>query len=363
MIKTPARLTAIAVFASGILSGETVAQPAPLYRTADAQAQMTSAKAVRPLYRVVKETPLGAPDRWDYVTFDPSSGRVYVAHGDRLTVVDGRSGAVMGEVSTPNGVTHGTAVAPDVGRGFTDDGKSGTVKVFDLASLKVTATLPAALDADAIVRDPKSGHIFVVDGDSHSITVVDPATDEVLATLPAGQGLESALADDQGHVYVNGAEKLDILRVDTATNRIDAHWPIADCASPHGLAMDVQARRLFASCVNGKLVVVDADSGREVAGVPIGLGTDSAAFDPVHKRVLSANGRSGTLSVIQEDGPDRYRLVDEMTTRISARTMTVDPATGRVFLAAADVQPPTSPGARSQPVPGSLKLVILDPVK
>ena len=352
------------VFVVVVLGDTAVAQvQPPPYRTTTAQAELTSSEAAQPLYRVVTETPLGAPDRWDYVTFDASSGRVYVAHGDRLTVVNGRSGAILGQVSTPNGSTHGTAIAPAIGRGFTDDGKAGAVKVFDLASLGLTATVPAAPDADAMVRDPKSGHIFVVDGDSHSLTVVNPTTDEVVATIPAGEGLESAISDDQGHVYVNGTGDLDILRVDTATNRIDARWPIPDCASPHGLAMDVRARRLFASCVNGKLVVVDADSGREVAGAPIGLGTDSAAFDPVHKRVLSANGRSGTLSVIQQDDPDHYRLVDEMTTFKSARTLAVDPATGRVFLAAADVLPPASPGARPQPVPGSLRLVILDPIR
>ena len=316
-----------------------------------------------PTYRLSATVPLGAPDRWDYVVVDGPSHRVYVAHGDRVTVVDGREPHVVGEVAGIAGGTHGVAISHADGRGYTDDGEGGKAVAFDLATLKITKLLPAAQDADAIARDPKTGHIFTVNGDSGSLTVIDPARNAVIATINAGGKLEYAVADGAGKLYVNGAGDKTLLRIDTATNVVDARWPIPDCTSPHGMAMDVEHRRVFVSCVNSRLVVVDADSGREVAGLPIGAGTDAAAFDPVRRRVFSSNGRDGTLSVIQEMGPDSYKVIDTVTTQVSGRTMAVDPATGRVFIAAADLDTaaPPGPGGRPRFKPGSLKLLVLDP--
>jgi DNA-binding beta-propeller fold protein YncE len=313
-------------------------------------------------YTVTKTVPLGAPDRWDYVLFDPDSQRVYVAHGDRVTVVDGRSGEVIGQVEGYPGGTHGIAIVPGLGRGFTDDGEAGEAGEFDLKSLKTVKRFKTAEDADSIAFDPVSGHVFVINGDTGIITVIDPKNETTVANIQTGEKLEFPVSGRDGKLYVNGAGKGEILRIDVHSNQVDARWPVSNCKSPHGLAIDREARRLFSSCVNNVLVVVNIDSGATVASLPIGAGTDAAAFDPRRKLIFSSNGRDGTLSVIEEKDPQTYVPVATVKTVVSARTMDLDPQSGRIYLVAADVSP-TAPEARGRRaiVPGSLRLLFLDP--
>jgi DNA-binding beta-propeller fold protein YncE len=315
-----------------------------------------------PAYKLVKAVPLGAPDRWDYVVYDAGTNRVYVAHSDQLAVVDARDGTLVGSVQGIAGGTHGTGISVATGKGYTDDGRNGQAVAFDLKSLAVTARVPVDPDADGVTFDPKSGHVFFIEGDSEKVAVVDPKTDSVLAKIAAGGKLEYGAADGRGHVFVNGEEKKDIVVIDTATNTVTAHWPIPDCESPHGMAIDTKSHRVFASCVNEKMMVVNTDNGKVVAEVPIGKGSDAAGFDPSHKRVFSSNGRDGTLSVIQENTPDSYTPLATVTTQVSGRTMDVDPKTGRVFIAAAELGTELGPNGRPKAKPGSLKLLFLDPV-
>ena len=318
--------------------------------------------APAPNYVVSKVVLLGAPDRWDYVVFDPVSHRVFVAHGDRVAVVDGKDGKVLGELDGIPGGAHGTGISAATGQGYTDDGKAGEAVAFDLKTLEVKARIAVDKDADAIAFDPASGHVFIVEGDPHKVTVIDPKTNAVVASIDGGGGLEYAVADGKGALFVAGAEKRDVVRINTFTNTVEAHWPIADCASPHGVAIDVQSRRLFVSCVNKILVVVDTEDGREVARAPIGGGTDAAAFDPRRKLIFSSNGMDGTLSVIHEKSPETFVPVATIKTAVSARTMSIDPETGRLYIAAADTDPSPTPGGRARPRPGTLKLLFLDPV-
>lgn len=321
------------------------------------------AEAATPAYRQVKAVTVGAPDRWDYLTFDPQTDRLYLAHGDRVDVLDGKTGAILGSVTGMPGGTHGIGIVNALGKGYTDDGKAGEAIAFDLKSFKVLSRIKAEDDADGIAMDPKSGHIFVVDGDSAVLTVIDPGTDKVVATVKGGGGLEFAVPDGAGHLYVNGAERREMVRINTATNTADAHWPVPKCESPHGLAIDTQSRRLFISCVNKVLTVVNADSGAVVATLPIGAGTDGAAFDPKRKLVFSANGGDGTISVIRENTPDRYESLGEIRTGITGRTLTINPGTGRLFVAVAAIDPsaPIGRAGRAKPLPGSLKVLFLDP--
>lgn len=316
-------------------------------------------------YTLTKAVALGTPDRWDYAVFDPISRRVFVSHGSEVSVVDGDSGAVLGTIGGFSGGTHGIGIATAAGLGYTDDGKAGTATSFDLKTLKTQKTTTTAPDADGISFDSASGHIFVINGDSGSITVIDPKTDSAVATIEVGGGLEFGAADGAGKFYVNGAEKSEIDRIDTKTNTVDARWPVPLCKSPHGLAVDAKSRRIFTSCVNSVMVVLDADTGHQVASLPIGKYTDAAAFDPARKRVFSSNGE-GTLSIYQEKDPDTFEPLATEATQPSARTMAVDPQTGRLFLPAmtvSKVDPPTVPGGRPHVtfVPGSLKLLMLDP--
>ena len=312
-------------------------------------------------YRQVAAIPLGAPDRWDYVVADAAGGRVYIAHGDRLSVVDGRTLKPVGDVVGLKGGAHGTYVAAAQGLGFTDDGEAGKAVAFDLKTLAVRATLDAAPDADAIAGDAR--RVYVIDGDSGLITVINAAGPKVVTTIKVGGSLEAAAMDGRGHLFVNGAERGEIVRIDAATNAVTARWPVPDCKSPHGLAIDPERHRLFTSCVNGRLDVVDSDSGREVASAPIGLGTDSAAFDPVRRRIFSSNGRDGTISVIEEVNADTYRPLQPIATQVSGRTMAVDASTGRLFVAAADVDPSGPTTGRRRVLPGTLKLLVFDPAK
>lgn len=316
-----------------------------------------------PRYTVTKTVALGAPDRWDYVVFDASSHRVYVAHGDRVTVVDSHDGTLIGQVEGYPGGTHGIGISTSTGKGYTDDGRAGTVGAFSLKTLKTEKTIKAAEDADGIIFDPASRHVFVINGDSATITVIDPKADTAIATINGGGKLEFAVADGHGKLYVNGAEKKEIVRVDTGTNQVDAHWAIANCTSPHGLAIDAATHRLFSSCVNNVLVVINTDTGATVATLPIGSGTDAAAFDPKRKLIFSSNGRDGTLSVILEKDANTFVSLGDIKTSITARTMAIDPDTGRLYLAAGNIDPHVvGPNGRPQTVPGSLKLLFLDPM-
>ncbi len=322
---------------------------------------LPAAALAAPAYVPAGSVALGAPDRWDYVVFDPGSGRVYVAHGDRVAVIDGHAGTVTGEVTGIAGGTHGTGISTRTGQGFTDDGRNGLVVAFDLKTLQVTKSLPAGKDADAIAMDPLTGHVFVMHGDPRKVTVVDPANDTIVASIDAGEALEYGAADGEGFVYVSGAEKRDLLEIDTRTNAIVARWPTPDCASPHGMAVDPAAHRAFMGCVNAQLMVVDTRNGEIVAELPIGRGSDALAFDPGRKRVFSSNGVDGTITVYQEVTPDKYEALEPVTTAVTGRTMSVDPASGRLYVAAIETDPPATPGAPRQRRPGTLRLLMFDP--
>lgn len=322
----------------------------------------TSAAWAAPAYRLAKSVPLGGPDRWDYVVSDDAGRRVYVAHGDRLTVVNEASGAIIGNVAGIPGGTHGIAVSHATGQGFTDDGQGGVAVVFDLKTLAVTKRIPAAPDADAIASDAATGRIFVIEGDPASITVIDPKTGAAIATIPAGEKLEYGAGDDAGHIYVAGMEKGDLVKVDARANRVMAHWPAPGCTRPHGLAVDKAGHRVFLGCANAVMVVMDADNGRVVATLPIGRGNDAVAFDAKRRRVFSSNGMDGTISVFHEVTPDKYAPLEPVTTQVSGRTMAVDSVSGRLFVAAAETDPSPTPGGRRHARPGTLKLMIFDPV-
>jgi YVTN family beta-propeller protein len=323
----------------------------------------SSSTAAEPAYTLAKTVPLGAPDRWDYVTYDGQTDRVYVAHSDRLAVVDPTLGKVIGEVQGIAGGTHGSAVSMATHQGFTDDGEGGKAVAFDLHSLKVTQEIPAEIDADGIALDSATGHLFVVDGDSGALTVIDPKTNARVATIKAGEKLEFAAADGRSSVFVAGEANGDLIKVDVRSNRIAARWPTPDCNKPHGIAVDARSHRVFMGCVNSVMLVVNADNGRVVAKLLIGKGSDAVAFDPVRKRAFSSNGQDGTISAYQQRSADRYEALPVIHTMVSARTMAVDPKTGRLFVAGADTDPNPTRGGRSKVRPGTLRLLIFEPAQ
>lgn len=317
-----------------------------------------------PAYRITRSVSLGGPDRWDYVIFDEASHRVYVAHGDRVSVVEGDTGAILGNVKGFPGGTHGIAIATATGRGYTDDGRAGIVASFDLSTFKRGKNLKAEKDADGMLFDPVSQHVFVVDGDSGKLTVIDPKTDSVIATVNVGSALEFLVSGVNGKIYVNGEANHEIVRIDTGSNQVDARWPMPGCSQPKGLAIDTVTHKLFSSCINSVLIVVDAESGAVVATTPIGRGSDAVAFDRNRKLVFSSNGDDGTISIIRELDAQTFVPAGTVKTALTGRTMDVNPGTGRLYVAAADIDEHAAsahPGGRPPLVPGSLKLLFLDP--
>lgn len=317
------------------------------------------------LYNVTKRVNIGQPDWWDYITYDGETGRVYIAHADRISVVDGKSGKTLGEVQGIPGGTHGIVISHATNTGYTDDGRAGQVVAFDPASLQVIGTVKAQDDADGLVLDPSSGHLFAVDGDVGKLSVIDPATNRTIATIDGGGKLEFAVVDGKGNLYVNGAGKRELIHIDTASNKVLAHWSIPMCESPHGLAMDPGNQRLFVSCVNNTLVVLDAANGHVVAQLPIGSYTDGVAFDPIRHRALSANG-DGTITVIEERTPNDFAVIDTIKTQMGARTISIDPASGRLFTVGAKYTINKNAAHddvrhRYQVTPGSATLLFLDP--
>jgi DNA-binding beta-propeller fold protein YncE len=314
-------------------------------------------------YKITKSVPLGAPDGWDYLYFEPQSHRVYVAHSTEITVVDGRSGDLVGRVTGIAGVNGVTAI-PQLRKGYTDSRGSKAAVAFTLDTLKVTREIAADTDTDALIYEPATRRIFVMNGDGMDTTVIDATDDKPVATIALQGKPEFAVADAQGHVFVNITDKREIVKIDARTATIQARWPIPSCEGPHGLAMDRDSRRLFSSCVNSLLVVVDADSGHLIASLPIGRGTDAAAFDPKRKLVFSSNGE-GTLSIIREQSPDQYVSLGQIPTKPFARTMTLDPDSGRLYLVTADVDEvnPKAERLRDRYAirPGTVQLLFLDP--
>jgi len=320
-----------------------------------------------PAYRITQAVPLGAPDDWDMLTFDRASGTVYVTHGDRVSVVDGLTGKVRGQVIGMPGKTHGVGISTATGKGYTDDGKAGQAVAFDLRTLRVRHRIKVQEDADAVAVDPVTGHVFLANGDSGMITVIDPRADRVLATIDGAGGLEMILAGGDGKIYVNGADKREVLRIDARTNRIDARWPVPACTSPHGLAMDGVWGRLFVTCTNRILTVLDMRTGTVVGTAPIEPGTDAAAFDPRRKLIFTSSAL-GTITVTRETDPATFAPLGDIKSVPLGRTMTIDPDSGRLYVVAPDIDPdaPLKPGPRGlppRPVPlrGTLKLYFLDP--
>jgi DNA-binding beta-propeller fold protein YncE len=313
-------------------------------------------------YHVAKKLVLGGEGGWDYLTTDSDARRVYISRGTHVMVVDADTGAVVGDIPGTNGV-HGIAIAPAFGKGFTSNGRDGTVTIFDLKSLKVLGTAQAGKNPDAIIFDPASKRVFAFNGSSKDATAIDANTGTVAGTIPLGGKPEFAVADEKGHVFVNIEDKSEIIQFDSAKLTVENHWAIAPGEEPSGLAIDLKHRRLFAVCSNKLMVVVNADNGKVVTTLPIGSGADAARFDPGTGYAFSSNGE-GTLTVVHEDSPDKFSVIENVATQARARTMTLDTKTHQVYLVTAEfgtAPAPTTQQPRPRPpmVPGSFTLLIM----
>src|ERR1700732_5100758 len=272
-------------------------------------------------YHVLKAVPIGGKGRWDYCVVDSAARRVYVSHGNHVVVLDADSGVVVGDIPNTLGV-HGVALATDLNRGFITAGRANTIIIFDLKTLKTIDTVKSGgMNPDAVYYDAGSKRVFAFNGRSANAVAINAADGKVAGTIPVGGKPEFAAGDDQGHVFVNIEDKAQLLEIDAQKLSVLHRWPLAGCKEPSGLAFDQKNRRLFSVCGNKKMMVVDADTGKVVATPSIGEDPDAAGFDPDSQLVFISDGESGDLTVIHEDSPDQYSVLDTVPTKKYARTM------------------------------------------
>lgn len=315
-------------------------------------------------YKLKQKFVLGGEGGWDYLTYDPAGHRLFISRATRVMVVDPEKGAVLGEIPNTPGV-HGVALAQDLGKGFTSNGRENTVTVFDLRTLKETARikLDAAENPDAILYEPVSKRIFTFNGRSHNATAIDAQKNNVIGNIPLDGKPEFAVADGKGTIFVNIEDKSELTSIDAGNAKVLKTWPLAPCEEPSGLAIDQKNRRLFSGCDNKMMAVVNADTGKVVTTLPIGQGVDANRFDPGTDLAFSSNG-DGTLTVVHEDSPDKFSVVQNADTQRSARTMALNPKSHEVYLVAAEIEqsPPEKAGERPRRTmkPGTFTLLVLE---
>jgi DNA-binding beta-propeller fold protein YncE len=314
-----------------------------------------------PTYRVARRVELGGEGGWDYLTVDPPRHRIFIARATRVMVVDTDSGQAVGEIADTPGV-HGVALAPDLGRGFSSNGRENAVGIFDLQTLKPLGKVKAGENPDAILYEPDTHRVFAFNGRSGDATVIDGAAGSVVGTVPLGGKPEAAVSSG-GTVFVNVEDKSEIVSFDAQTLQVRSHWPLKPCEEPTGLALDRAKGRLFAGCSNKVMAVVDAKTGQVLATPPIGGGVDGTAFDQELGLAFSTNGE-GTVTVVGESTPGHFDVVQTVTTEPGARTIALDPGAHVVYTATAKlgVRPPataSNPRPRAPVLPGTFVLLVV----
>jgi DNA-binding beta-propeller fold protein YncE len=279
-------------------------------------------------YHVVKTYKLGGDGGWDYLRLDNSAHRLYISRATRVMVIDTASGQQVGEIADTPGV-HGIALVPTLNKGFTSNGREGTVSIFDVKALKTLSKVKVGENPDAILYDPATKRIFTFNGRSHDSSVLDAEQGKVIGTIKLDGKPEFGVTDEKGELFVNIEDKNEIEALDPTKLEVKARWPMAGCEGPSGLAIDREHRRLFSGC-DKLMAIVDADSGKEVSTLPICDGVDATAYDPETKLAF-ASCHDGKLTVIREESPDKFTVVENVTTQLGARTMALDPKTHEVY--------------------------------
>jgi len=320
----------------------------------------TSLLAQSPSYHVTHTYLLGGAGRWDYVVPDPPSHRIYIARENRLMVVDQDSGKLFGEVLDVHGA-HGTAIVEKTGHGFVTSSEDKSVVMFDLKTFKVLGRIPAAEDADAALFDAPSNRVFTLNGDAHSSTVIDPRAGTLITNIPLGGKPEYGVSAGDGKVYANLNDINEIVEIDAKTATVVRRWSTAPCRQPTSMAIDKIHHRLFSGCRSGVMAISDYAAGRVVATVPIGTGVDGAGYDPGMGNALASNA-DGTLTVIHQDSPDQYHVLQTVTTPMGSRNMGLDPANHRLYVVSAEFGPAPAGGKGKKPVlPQTFSLLTIEP--
>ena len=320
-------------------------------------------------YHIARTFDLGGDGGWDYIVPQPSQHRVYIGRTNRVMVVDTTDGKLIGEVTGIKGA-HGTAIAESSGHGFATSGNDQSIVMFDLTTFKELARIPAAEDADAIIYDAPSNRVFSLNGDAHSSTVVDAASGKLIANVPLGGKPEYGASAGDGKVYANLTDRSEVVEIDASKAAVVRRWSTAFCQQPVSMAIDTKNHRLFSGCRSGVLAVSDYQAGKIITTLPIGTGVDGAGYDAASGDVFATNV-DGTLNVIHQDSADMYHLLGNVKTPIGSRNMGLDPATHRVYVAAASFAAPPAPpsgapqgragrAGRAAVVPGTFRLLVIE---
>jgi len=285
-------------------------------------------------YRLTGKIPIPGQGGWDYLTVDESARRLYVSHGTQVEVLDVDALRAVGNLPKTPGV-HGIAIASELGRGFVSNGQANNVTIFDLKTQKALGEVPAGQKPDAIIYDPATSRVFAFNGGSNNATVIDAASGKIAGTVNLEGGPEFAAADGKGYVFNNLEDENLVLKINSRELKVEQRWPTSPCSSPSSMAIDRANRRLFIGCRSKVMAVIDADTGKVITTLPIGDHVDATAFDPETKLIFNSNGE-GTVTVIRQESPDKYSVVDTVKTLPRAKTMALDPKTHRLFLSTAE---------------------------
>jgi YVTN family beta-propeller protein len=316
--------------------------------TLPAQSQGTSG------FKVTKSYKIASAGGWDYIAVH--GGRLYVSHGTQVNILDQKTGDSIGFIPGTTGV-HGIAFDDALGKGYTSNGRLNNITVFDLKTNAILTQIPVGQNPDAIMYDDFSKKIITCNGRSSDLSVVDPVSEKVVATISVGGKPETAVSDNKGKIFVNIEDKNSISAVDIQSGKVLSTWSLAPAEGPTGLAIDIATNRLFAGC-DKLLVVVDAGDGHMVDKLPIANGCDGVAFDNSLKYVFASCGE-GKLAVIHEISAKEFKVIDEVPTQPSARTITIDEKTHQVFLPAAEMEKAEA-GQRPRMIPGTFKVLVAE---
>jgi len=316
-------------------------------------------------YKFLNEIPIGGEGGWDILTIDSNAARLYLSHATKVVVVDLNKNTIAGEIADTPGV-HGFMPVPEFERGFSSNGKEAKSSVVDLTTLKTISKVDTGESPDAIVYEPQHHEVYIFNHKGNSVTVVDAKEAKVVATIPLGGGPEFAVVDQAaGRVYCNIEDKSEVAVIDVAKHEVVARWPIAPGEEASGIALDAAHHRLFATCHNKMMVMLDTETGKVVGTVPIGAGVDGCAFDDATQLAFASCGE-GVTTIAKEETPEKLTVVQTLKTERGARTMAIDPKTHRIYLPTAQFQPPPSPSPGTSParptiVPNTLKLLVYGP--
>ncbi len=308
-------------------------------------------------YHFIKEIPVGGEGGWDYASVDSAAHRLYVSHATKVVVIDLARDAVIGEITNTPGV-HGIALAPELNRGLATCGRENQAAIVDLKTLAIISKVDTGANPDGMLYEAGRQEFYAFNGHGQSATVIDAKTDNVVATIPLGGKPEFAQADSPaGLVFDNLEDKSEVVVIDAKKHEVVKRWPIAPGEEASGMAFDAKNHHLFLGCGNKMMVMVDSESGKVVANVPIGDGVDANAFDPGTMLAFASCG-DGTTTIAHEDAPDKLTVVQTLKTEHGARTMALDPATHKIYFASAKFEEPAPGQRRGRMVPGTFKVLV-----